>query len=209
LAARGKHTHTLRADREIVLAAVRQNGYALTYATEALKGDREIVLTAVQKDGVALKYATEALKSDRDVVLTAVQQDGDALEHATEALRADPEVVEAAMQKSEGPLRFAADCLLEDANFAIAAAKRHPFGCHHLLKLTMVSGRSTVVVANHGDRVGSVLAACRRRLGLPDDGARMELLHGLESVPDGVMVRDWPGIQPRGKISEYQLVLTR
>mgnify|MGYP001223292479 CR=1 FL=1 len=41
---------------------------------------REVVLAAVKQDGGALKYASEALKSDREVVLAAVRQNGGAAE---------------------------------------------------------------------------------------------------------------------------------
>eukprot|EP00971_Amphidinium_carterae_P178471 3540610-Amphidinium_carterae.1 len=72
----------------------------------------------------------------------------------------------------------------------------------------MLSGRSTVVAAGGPWSFGVVLAECRRRLGLA--GARMELWHGSEKVPaDGTRVGDWPGIQPLGEISAYQLVVTR
>ena len=37
---------TLIADREVVLAAVQQDGDALRYASEELRGDREVVLAA-------------------------------------------------------------------------------------------------------------------------------------------------------------------
>eukprot|EP00971_Amphidinium_carterae_P209355 4152818-Amphidinium_carterae.1 len=76
----------------------------------------------------------------------------------------------------------------------------------------MLSGRSTVVAAEGNANVGSVLAESRRRLGLEEDGARMELWHGSgERVPDDrrTEVQDWPGIQPLGEISEYDLVVTR
>ena len=48
----------MKNDREIVLAAVRQNGIALKYASNSLKNDELVVLTAVQQDGYALKYAS-------------------------------------------------------------------------------------------------------------------------------------------------------
>eukprot|EP00971_Amphidinium_carterae_P293136 5819954-Amphidinium_carterae.1 len=54
-------TQALRADHEIVLAAVRQNGWALEYATEALRGDREVVQAAVQQDAGALLFAADEL----------------------------------------------------------------------------------------------------------------------------------------------------
>ena len=55
-----------------------------------LKGGREIVLAAVQHDGFALKLASKELKADRGVVLAAVQNHGGALRYASEELKADP-----------------------------------------------------------------------------------------------------------------------
>eukprot|EP00971_Amphidinium_carterae_P178987 3550032-Amphidinium_carterae.1 len=74
----------------------------------------------------------------------------------------------------------------------------------------MLSGRSTVVVTWRNRTVKGVLYTFRKRLGLPDDGSTMELWHGSGRVPaDGTYVPNWPGIQPQGEISEYQLVVTR
>eukprot|EP00971_Amphidinium_carterae_P097075 1921242-Amphidinium_carterae.1 len=71
----------------------------------------------------------------------------------------------------------------------------------------MLSGRSTVVAFL--DRwCAYVLDKCCERLGLADEGATMELWHDSgERVPGDAGVQDWPGIQPRGEISEYQLLL--
>ena len=49
----------LKADREIVLAAITRHGNHLCYASEDLKADREIVLAAVTNDGYALHYASK------------------------------------------------------------------------------------------------------------------------------------------------------
>eukprot|EP00971_Amphidinium_carterae_P195358 3876530-Amphidinium_carterae.1 len=75
----------------------------------------------------------------------------------------------------------------------------------------MLSGRSTVVAAWPFCIVESVLAECRRKLNLAVDGSTMELWHcSGEKVPtDLTVVRDWPGVQPEGEISEYQLVMRR
>eukprot|EP00971_Amphidinium_carterae_P111152 2201703-Amphidinium_carterae.1 len=54
--------------------------------------------------------------------------------------RADPQVVKAAVRNSADALRCAADALLEDPGFATEAKRRF-----FLLKVTMLSGRSTVV----------------------------------------------------------------
>eukprot|EP00971_Amphidinium_carterae_P119560 2368738-Amphidinium_carterae.1 len=106
----------------------------------------------------------------------------------------------------QGAIRFAADELLEDATFATEAKRQF-----YLLKLSMLSARSTVVAAESHWSVKNVLATCRKGLGLKDDDAIMELWHGSEQVASDLskLLRDWPGIQPKGEITEYQLVLTR
>ena len=43
---------------------VSKNGYALAYASEALQADREVVLAAVRQNEHALMYASEALRAD-------------------------------------------------------------------------------------------------------------------------------------------------
>eukprot|EP00971_Amphidinium_carterae_P012621 248413-Amphidinium_carterae.1 len=74
----------------------------------------------------------------------------------------------------------------------------------------MLSGTSTVVAARSYGNVRQVLKVCRERLGLADDGSTMELLHGQERVPhDRTEVSDWPGIQPTGQITEYQILVRR
>ena len=82
-------------DKEAVLAAVKEDGWALGHASVALQNDKEVVLTAVQNDGYALEYASNALRNDKEVVLAAVQNDtdGEALRFASEALQVDPEMV--------------------------------------------------------------------------------------------------------------------
>ena len=44
----------MRADKEIVLAAVQKGEVAFRYASEEMRGDKETVLAAVQKDGSLL-----------------------------------------------------------------------------------------------------------------------------------------------------------
>ena len=63
-----------RAYRDLVLAAVWQDGMALRYASEELQADREIVLAAVRQDGRALCFASEELQADHEIVLAAVRQ---------------------------------------------------------------------------------------------------------------------------------------
>ena len=51
----GVAAEELKSDREIVLAAVKESGDALEFATEELKGDRELILAAVKQNGFALE----------------------------------------------------------------------------------------------------------------------------------------------------------
>ena len=64
----------LRADRELVMAAVAQDGLALEYASEKLRADREVVWAAVMRDGHALEYASEKLRADRLLRWISVDQ---------------------------------------------------------------------------------------------------------------------------------------
>ena len=81
------------------IAAVKQNGRALEFASEELRADKEVVLAAVQQDGQALWGASEELRGNRQVVLAAVQQDGSAHEYASAELQGDIEVVLAAVKQ--------------------------------------------------------------------------------------------------------------
>ena len=117
-------------DREVVLAAVRENGHALQYADPVLRADREIGLAAVQNDGEALElthlnndreivfaavrqigralqYASDYLREDRGIVYAAVRNDGYSLQYASLGLRADPEVIQASMTQNPRARIFA------------------------------------------------------------------------------------------------------
>ena len=80
-------------DREVVFAAVQQDGTAIRYAREDLRADSEVVLAAVKQNGNALQYANEDLRADHEIVLAAVQQDGRALQFADETLLQDEQFV--------------------------------------------------------------------------------------------------------------------
>jgi hypothetical protein len=69
---------------------VQQKGSALHYAAETLKADQEVVMAAVQQDGLSLRYLRTQLRADVEVVLAAVKAGGrGALKHASRELRGD------------------------------------------------------------------------------------------------------------------------
>jgi hypothetical protein len=51
-------------NKEVVLAAVKEDGYALQFASDELRDDKEVVLAAVNEDRWALRYASKSLIDD-------------------------------------------------------------------------------------------------------------------------------------------------
>ena len=76
----------LRGDKEVVLAAVQQNGLLLEYASKEFKNNRTIVLAAVKQNGLALEYASQNIKGDIKIVLSAICNRSIALHYATKEL---------------------------------------------------------------------------------------------------------------------------
>ena len=82
-----------RDDKEIVLEAVRRQGYCLRVASKACRGDREIVFQAVRQNGRSLRHASETCRGDKELVLEAVRQHGQSLHFASEACCDDKDIV--------------------------------------------------------------------------------------------------------------------
>jgi histidinol phosphatase-like PHP family hydrolase len=112
-------------DREVVLAAVEQNGLALEFASDALKNDPLVVLAAVEQNGRALEFASDALKNNRRIVLAAVELNFWAFQFASDALTNDREVVLAAVKQDGWALAFASDALKNDRDVVLAAVEQN------------------------------------------------------------------------------------
>ena len=113
-------------DRELMLAAVANNGWILWRASLSLQRDREVVLTAVSNFGQQLQHAHPSLQMDPAVVLAAVENYGLALEHAHPSLKNDMEVVLTAVSNNGEALRYASRRLSYDEDVQIAAVTCHP-----------------------------------------------------------------------------------
>ena len=72
-------------NKEVILAAVKQNGWTIQMIKNKEAWTEDICLTAVQQNGLAL-HAIPLSKRSFDVCLAAVQQNGDALEFVPEEL---------------------------------------------------------------------------------------------------------------------------
>jgi len=82
-----------------VLEAVKKNGLALDVAAGTFKADKEIVLAAVTEDGDAFSYVNKTAKmwNEKEFVLPLVTMQGSALQYATTQVKANKEVVLAAV----------------------------------------------------------------------------------------------------------------
>ena len=52
------------------------NNLNIKWASEEMRGDKEVVLAAVQQDGRTLRYASEAMQGDAQVADAACQRHG-------------------------------------------------------------------------------------------------------------------------------------
>ena len=76
-----------KSDKEIVKKEIlSMHPLQLKHVSDDLKADREIVMEAVKQNGVALRYAAAALKADLDVVFEAVNQDEKARQYASPSI---------------------------------------------------------------------------------------------------------------------------
>jgi hypothetical protein len=121
----------LKANRKVVLAAVKQGGWALKWASEDMRGDPNVVLAAVQQDSLALQFASEDMRGDPDVVLAAVTQNGEALYWASVTLKADREVVLVAVKQNGSALAHASIVLRADKEVVLAAVRQNGVALHY------------------------------------------------------------------------------
>ena len=78
----------IRDTKEVVLAAVKQDGYALQHASFALRSDKKVCLAAVRcKNTYALPYCTYDMQDDEQVVCASMAHCPDTLDHASFTLR--------------------------------------------------------------------------------------------------------------------------
>mmetsp|Transcript_29981 Transcript_29981/g.54621 ORF Transcript_29981/g.54621 Transcript_29981/m.54621 type:complete len:318 (+) Transcript_29981:159-1112(+) len=221
----------MQSDREVVLAAVAQDGIALKFVHESLRGDREVVLQAVSHSGGALHWASDEMKADREVVMRAVRKEGGALECASEELRGQADIVETAIKTKREMLQFATPELLMNGDFLlnclnsmdcwdkidsnylqhcsqdtleIIAEKVKP---KYVLKVSMLSGKSCIIVSHGGNSSKSIRWTSARFLGLGAQqypAGRLILPGGM--APEESPIDKWEGVEA-GLVNEVQLVL--
>lgn len=84
-------------NKEIVLTAVKERGYALKYASEKLRNDIDIVCEAINRDNNAFFFAGDKIKSNRNNILKIVNRINNLnvvfLKYCNDEIRDDEEIV--------------------------------------------------------------------------------------------------------------------
>ena len=93
---------------EIMMAAVKQNGYALEYIKDNPKLTPEIMMAAVNQDGNAIRHITDNPKLTPEIMMAAVTRDGHALEYIKDDPRLTPEIMMAAVKQRGNAIRYIA-----------------------------------------------------------------------------------------------------
>lgn len=120
-----KLSDDLKADKEVMLEAIRQNPNAFQNADASLQDDKEFMLEATSINGLVLNNASSRLQADKDVALSAVSTTGLALGHVDYSLRNDKDVVLAAVKQDGFALQFASENLCKDREVVLTAVSKN------------------------------------------------------------------------------------
>jgi hypothetical protein len=145
----------LRGNRKIVEYALDKtdNGYLLTYASDALKANEQLVLKAVKTNGFALRIASENLKNNQGVVEMAVNNRASALEEATDAIRQNEDFVLKLIGKqwsTANRFRYISNSLKENKPFILKAIEQN-FHVFEYVSNSMKSNKDVVIKALQGN----------------------------------------------------------
>lgn len=94
-----------------VLETQEDDRAGFRFASDRLKANIDIVHAAIRKQGLALQFVHDTFRDDMAVVLEAVANDGFALQYASERLRDNAEVVSAAADQTHLALQYSSSRL--------------------------------------------------------------------------------------------------
>lgn len=103
-----------RNKKNIVMAAVKINGYDLQFASKALRDEEDVALAAVENAGGAIQYGSENVKNKKNIFIAAVKNDGTALYHAPDKFQQDKDVALAGVKNNWRVIQYLPKHLQED-----------------------------------------------------------------------------------------------
>lgn len=114
-------SYELRDDYEIIMKAVNAAGIALDYASERLKNNKDIVLAAMRNQAWSLKAASEELRSDATIFLEAIKSDIRNLQFASSILKNDYHFIFQGVNMQGVALQHASKDLKQNLDIILAA----------------------------------------------------------------------------------------
>jgi hypothetical protein len=126
-----------KADKEIVLEAVKRSGCALWHASDTLKDDWGIVTVAVMNARGCLRYASDKLKNDKGIVVATIAENQVVLGHAEGSMSSnylDPICVS---------LKVTSKDLCDDAEIMISVYRNNDGNCYETCQISDGMRRSS------------------------------------------------------------------
>lgn len=115
-----------RDDKDVVLAAVKQNGESLEFASIRLKGDIDVVTQAVKITGWALRFASSEMRSNTWIALLAIEEGWwYAMQYVGDSLKKNPEFIGEAITKWPFAILHVDKKFLYDEKSLFLTLKKH------------------------------------------------------------------------------------
>lgn len=122
-------TPELKADKEVVMAAVGYNGFALFQADESLLTDKDLSLEAVIKNSRVFNYIHEDHKSDSELIKEMVYGNYHVFSDLDEPFTSDREIALFVVSKNGEYYKYIHSSLRNDREIAKTAIENQRKGC--------------------------------------------------------------------------------
>ena len=118
-------SEAIRADRHVVLEAVKQAGQSLQDASAELRADKEVVMVAMKQNMKSLKFASPELKRDQEIIMYALEADPAILRYADPVVFEDRAFMEECVSETWLALEYAPEEMRNDKAFVMIAARQN------------------------------------------------------------------------------------
>lgn len=105
-----------REDKDVILAALKNNGYDFQYISPELKGNSEFIVAAVQSGSFNFNDFPKWVANDKDIMAQIVSINGNNLQYASLELKNDIDVVKVATLNTYNALKYASIPIQEDVS---------------------------------------------------------------------------------------------
>mmetsp|Transcript_46822 Transcript_46822/g.100126 ORF Transcript_46822/g.100126 Transcript_46822/m.100126 type:complete len:754 (+) Transcript_46822:80-2341(+) len=162
----------LRADTEVILAAVRFGGEFMQEASTSLRQDAAFMMEAIMVEGTSLVGGATSLRSDKTIILEAASRGrGSAMKGAVSALQSDRDLLLQCVELDPETFRYAASDLRQDKEFTKKVVGKNGKALQYALG-KFKADKDVVAVALASDGASAAYAHASRRA---DAGVRLDV----------------------------------